>query len=213
MLPEARIVDFSERKMYSARREHDFQIAHRHHFMNYSLFLALLVMGFTFTVTQVAVIRELLVVFLGNELSIAIIAADWLILEAAGSFLIGRRIKSAASERKYACLQMLLSLLLPATIYAIRGLREIMGLSVGEAASLPQIFLWTAVILAPLGIVDGLLFALGCALYSDLSKRRDLTVGRVYLYEGLGAGLGASSIPLFSSSCWAPSRLPCCWGR
>jgi len=158
--------------------------------MNYSLFLALLVMGFTFTVTQVAVIRELLVVFLGNELSIAIIAADWLILEAAGSFLIGRRIKSAASERKYACLQMLLSLLLPATIYAIRGLREIMGLSVGEAASLPQIFLWTAVILAPLGIVDGLLFALGCALYSDLSKRRDLTVGRVYLYEGLGAGLG-----------------------
>ena len=170
--------------------------------MNYSLFFALLVMGFTFTVTQVAIIRELLVVFLGNELSIAIIAANWLILEAAGSFLLGRRIKGAASDKKYAFLQLLLSLLLPATIYAVRCLRDIMGLSIGEGASLPQIFFWTAIILTPLGIVDGLLFSLGCALYSDFSGKHDLTVGKVYLYEGLGAGLGGVVytfllIPLF----------------
>src|SRR4030042_157923 len=139
--------------------------------MSYSLLSALLLMGFTFTVTQVLVIRELLVIFLGNELSIAIILANWLFLEAAGSFLLGRRVKGVSSEKAYALLQLLLSLLLPLTIFAIRCLRDIMGLSIGEGASLPQILLWTALVLTPLGVVDGVLFTLGCALYSDSSKQ------------------------------------------
>jgi len=172
--------------------------------MNYPLLFALLLMGFTFTVTQVVVIRELLVISLGNELSIAIILANWLFLEAAGSFLLGRRIKCVSSEKTYALLQLLLSLLLPLTIFAIRCLRDIMGLSIGEGASLPQILLWTALVLTPLGIVDGVLFTLGCALYSDSSKQYALSIGRVYLYEGLGAGVGGIAytlllIPFFNS--------------
>ena len=155
-----------------------------------SLLFALLLMGFTFTITQVVVIRELLVIFQGNELSIAIILANWLLLEAAGSFFLGKRMTEAASEKKYAFLQIFLSLLLPATIYSIRVLRDIMGLSVGEGASLVQIFFWTAVILSPLGIVDGVLFALGCALYAHFSDKPALSLGKVYLYEALGAGTG-----------------------
>ena len=158
--------------------------------MHYSLLFALLVMGFTFTITQVAVIRELLVIFLGNELSIAIIVANWLLLEAAGSFFVGRRVAGAVTEKGYAALQLLLALLLPVTIYYIRCLRDIMGLSIGESASLPQIFFWTAIILAPLGIINGILFAFGCSLYSDDSLKSSQSIGRVYLYEGLGAGIG-----------------------
>lgn len=154
-----------------------------------SLLLALLLMGLTFTVTQVMVIRELLVVFLGNELSISVILANWLLLEAAGSFFLGRRIKGASLEKGYALLQLLLSLLLPLTIYGIRCLRDFAGLAPGEGGSLVQIFVWTALILAPLGVVDGLLFAFGCGLYSA-SQRATLSVGRVYLLEALGAGAG-----------------------
>jgi len=73
--------------------------------MRYALPFALLLMGFTFTITQVVVIRELLVVFLGNELSIAIVLANWLLLEAAGSFFLGRRLGGAASEKGFAFLQ------------------------------------------------------------------------------------------------------------
>ena len=172
--------------------------------MSYSLLYALLLMGFTFTITQVVVIRELLVIFLGNELSIAIVLANWLLLEAAGSFFLGRRLKGAVSEKRYAFLQLLISLLLPLTIYSIRCLRDIMGLSIGEGASLLQIFFWTAVILAPLGIVDGVLFTLACALHSDFSNKSALSVGKVYFYEGLGAGVGGIIytfllIPFFNS--------------
>jgi spermidine synthase len=148
-------------------------------------------MGFTFTITQVMVIRELLVVFAGNELSIAIILANWLLLEAAGSFWIGKKVESwGLQEGGYAFFQLLLAGILPLTIYAIRVLKDFIGLTPGEGASLLQILLWTLPVLAPLGIVDGILFALGCALHSKQAETGALSIGRVYLWEAVGAGSG-----------------------
>jgi spermidine synthase len=48
------------------------------------LSLGFLLMGFGFTVTQGLLIRELLVAFFSNELSIGLILGNWLILEAVG---------------------------------------------------------------------------------------------------------------------------------
>jgi spermidine synthase len=159
--------------------------------MNIPFVLAFILMGFTFTITQVMVIRELLVIFIGNELCIAIILANWLLLEAAGSFLLGKRAKELGLGRRgYAFLQMLVSILLPMTIYGIRSLRDIMGLTTGEGASLMAIFSWTAPILAPLGVVDGIMFAAGCRLHSDRAQKTASSIGRVYLYEAMGAGTG-----------------------
>jgi spermidine synthase len=173
--------------------------------MNPPFLFAFILMGFTFTITQVMLIRELLVVFIGNELSIAIILANWLLLEAAGSFLLGKKAKELGlGKGGYALLQVLLSILLPMTIYGIRCLRDFMGLSLGEGASLWAIFSWTVPILAPLGIVNGILFALGCSLQADGAKKAASSIGRVYLYEALGAGAGGILytfffIPLFTS--------------
>ena len=148
-------------------------------------------MGFTFTITQVMVIRELLVVFVGNELSIAIILANWLLLEATGSFWIGKKVENwGLQEGGYAFLQFLLAGILPLTIYAIRALKDLIGLTPGEGASLLQILFWTLPVLAPLGIVDGILFALGCALHSKKTAAGPLSIGRVYLWEAAGAGSG-----------------------
>jgi spermidine synthase len=148
-------------------------------------------MGFTFTITQVMIIRELLVVFVGNELSIAIILANWLLLEAAGSYWIGKKVESwGIQEGAYVFLQLLLAGLLPLTIYAIRALKDFIGLTPGEGASLVQILLWTLPVLAPLGIVDGILFALGCALRSKKPETGALSIGQVYLLEAVGAGGG-----------------------
>ena len=158
---------------------------------NFSLLFALLLMGFTFTISQVMVIRELLVVFAGNELSIAVILANWLFVEAAGSFLLGRRVADwKLRQRGYAFLQLLIALLLPLTLLTIRSLRDFMGLTTGEGASLLQIFSWTFPVLAPLGVVDGILFALGCSLYFDRTKKAAASIGRVYLIEAAGAGMG-----------------------
>jgi spermidine synthase len=148
-------------------------------------------MGFTFTVTQVMVIREFLVVFTGNELSLAIILANWLLLEAGGSLLIGKRVEGwGIKEGGYAFFQLLLSGLLPLTLYAIRASRTFMGLAPGEGASLLQILFWTIPVLAPVGIIDGILFALGCALHSKWTQRGAPSIGNVYLLEAVGAGIG-----------------------
>ena len=159
--------------------------------LNFPLHLALLLMGFTFTITQVMVIREFLVVFAGNELSTAIILANWLLLEAGGSLLIGKKVEGwGLKEGGYAFFQLLLSGLLPLTLYAIRASRTFMGLAPGEGASLLQILFWTIPVLAPVGIVDGILFALGCALHSKWTQRRAVSIGNVYLLEAVGAGIG-----------------------
>lgn len=180
-------------------------LSNEKHPMNLPIIFALLLMGFTFTITQVMVIRELLVVFAGNELSIAIILANWLLLEAAGSFLIGKKVEEWGwQEIGYAFAQLLIAMLLPLTIYGIRSVRDLSGLSLGEGASLLQIFFWTVPLLAPMGILDGILFALGCTLHSKSTPKVYTSLGRVYLFEALGAGLGGILytfwlIPLFNS--------------
>jgi hypothetical protein len=63
-----------------------------------SLKVSLLIMGVSGIVTQIILLREFLVSFLGNELTVGIILANWLILEAIGSFIIGKSVEKV--ERK-----------------------------------------------------------------------------------------------------------------
>ncbi len=51
--------------------------------------IPILVMGFSGLVAEILLLRELLIVFSGNELSIGIILSNWLILEALGAYLAG----------------------------------------------------------------------------------------------------------------------------
>jgi hypothetical protein len=51
---------------------------------------ATIVMGFSGLADEILLLRELLIVFSGNELSIGLIMANWLLLEAAGSYFLGK---------------------------------------------------------------------------------------------------------------------------
>ena len=62
---------------------------------NASFSVAVLVMGASGIIAQLLLLRELLITFLSNELSIGIILANWLVLEATGSGLFGRSIERA----------------------------------------------------------------------------------------------------------------------
>lgn len=166
--------------------------------MDLPLHLALVLMGFSFIITQVVVIRELLVVFMGNELSIAIILANWLLWGALGSYLAGRKAEDFRCRREaFALGQGLQALFFPITILVIRLLREIMGLSPGEGASLGQIFSLTFPLLAPLGTAAGAMFSLGCALYERPQGKMGFSAGRVYLIEAIGAVLGGGTYTFF----------------
>ena len=58
--------------------------------MKKRIVIAILTVGFSGLVAEILLLRELLIVFSGNELCIGIILANWLILEAFGCFFLGR---------------------------------------------------------------------------------------------------------------------------
>jgi spermidine synthase len=67
-------------------------------------------MGLSGIVAQILFLRELLVSFLGNELTLGIILANWLLLEAIGSFSIGRSVKRIEKKLEvYVSLQLIFS--------------------------------------------------------------------------------------------------------
>ena len=148
-------------------------------------------MGFTFLVAQGLLIRELLVIFRGNELSIGIILANWLILEAIGSSLLGRMADKVTSKIEvYTALQLLLSIFLPIAIYMTRTIKGSLGFICGEEMGLLSIFYSSFLILAPLSLIDGAMFSFGCKMHSSLMKEQAPSIGKVYIYEAIGAILG-----------------------
>ena len=56
----------------------------------YFWLFTLLAVGFSGIVSQVLLVRELLVSFSGNELTLGIILSNWVISEALGVFIIGK---------------------------------------------------------------------------------------------------------------------------
>ena len=135
--------------------------------MRKRLVFAVLVMGFSGIVVQILLLRELLITFYGNELSIGIILANWLILEAIGAFFLGKRVERISRQLQgFVSLHLLFSLSLPFAIYSTRILKEIIGATLGEGLGLLPIFLSSFFILALPSIAHGALFTFCCKIYS-----------------------------------------------
>ncbi|MFC1994869.1 spermine synthase [Chloroflexota bacterium] len=159
--------------------------------MKKSLILALLLMGFTGTIAQVVLIRELLVTFYGNELSIGIILANWLILEAVGSFFLGRiGNKTGRNVETYVALQFAIAIFLPIAVYGGTIVKGTIGIPPGEMVGLFPIFYSSLLLLAPLSLAGGAHFTIGCRIYSGLTKEKAPSIARVYVYEAVGAVIG-----------------------
>lgn len=149
--------------------------------------LALLVMGAAATATQILIIRELLVTFHGTELSIGVILANWLILEAAGSYRA--RKKAAYSQRhvkSFALLQVSIGAGCILSILFIRSFKYLFHLSTGEILSFPYMALISLATLATVALPDGILFPLGCRGLEQFSEKRE-AAARVYLYQAVGS--------------------------
>jgi len=148
-------------------------------------------MGFSGLVAEILLLRELLIVFSGNELTIGVILANWLLLEAAGSFLAGRLIEGARHEREaFALVTVLFSLFLSAAVFLTRTLKGLLGVSVGESLGLLSIFYVSFLILLPVSVLHGALFTLSCRIYAACSGQEKTAAGRVYVYETVGTILG-----------------------
>ncbi len=169
--------------------------------MRKKIIWAVIIMGFSGLVAQIVLLRELMIAFLGNELSIGVILANWLMLESAGAFFLGKKISQARSKRFWFILvTMLFSLLFVAAIHAARVFKGFLPLVPGEGLGLPAMFYVSFLILLPVSLLHGALFTAGCKLYaihSNASESRlkgtasgAVSIARVYIFETLGTIAG-----------------------
>ena len=141
--------------------------------------------------SQIVLVRELLVVFYGNELSVAFILAGWLVAGAIGSALLGRladgiRSKGAAFS---GCL-LGLAALLPLNIVLIRSIKAVLGVNPGQTIPLFPVMASGFLVFAPTCIILGFMFVLGCRIYETKSDLGAVRAGAVYVLEASGAGAG-----------------------
>ncbi|MBU1084593.1 MAG: hypothetical protein KKG84_05810, partial [Candidatus Omnitrophica bacterium] len=164
---------------------------------------SVLMLGFTAMLSQIVVIRELLVVFSGNELSVGIMFAGWLAWGALGSFFSASLRRPVRSARSYAVYQAALAFSLPLAVILIRVSRGMAGMSTGEIIGfLPMILIVLGVLSIPCFLM-GAMFSLGCRLYREAGQDASESITHVYVLEAAGAlfggiagtGLIALSIP------------------
>lgn len=162
---------------------------------------AFIAMGFSFMISQIVLMRELVLFFTGNELTLGIILAFWLLWTAIGSGVIGKLIKySSHPIRLLITSQFLLVILLPLSVVFIRSASSIFSIPVGEMTSPVFIVIVPMLALAPVCIIVGMLYALGCRLLSQISSLGDSSApGRVFFFEAMGSGVAGfiASVILF----------------
>jgi spermidine synthase len=140
---------------------------------------------------QILFLRRFLVVFSGNELSVGIIIANWMVWGAVGSWLAG--VISVRVRRNllvFSLCQFLTAFLLLLTYLFISAVRPVMGYGKGEIIGYTGIFLSSFVALGSICAVMGGMFSLGCRLYADRTGEAGKGINSVYILESSGALAG-----------------------
>ncbi|MCM8783220.1 MAG: spermine synthase [Candidatus Omnitrophica bacterium] len=159
--------------------------------MKKKLILSLMVLGLSGIIAEVLLLRELLIIFYGNELTIGIILANWLILEAIGAYLLGKNIEHILRKLEgFVGLEVIFSLSFPWAIYLTRIIRDVFGIVPGVGLGLGPVFLFSFLVLFPVSVSHGALFTFGCRIFSLHVQPEAKGIGRVYVYETIGTILG-----------------------
>ena len=150
----------------------------------------IILIGFTSIVVQVVLIRELGVVFYGNELSTGAILCVWLLWTAVGSGLFTRFFHPGRPERLIGLFQGLLAVILPFSLHLVRHSKILLNVTLGEMIGFIPMLTISLLSLAPFCICSGLLYGLACGWLTPLTGDPNRSIGRVYFLEAVGAGVG-----------------------
>ncbi len=166
--------------------------------MKHRIQIAIAVTGFCGIVGQMVLLRELLIVFSGNELSIGVVLANWLILEAIGSYFVGKKAERAKNAVIiYAIIALAFAISVPTMVYGTRILRLILGTSIGQGIGATQMLLGSFIILLPVSMLHGALFTFGCKILSLYDGSGAKTIGKAYTYEIFGTIVGGLTWSFF----------------
>jgi spermidine synthase len=147
------------------------------------MIVCIFVVGLIGIISQVLLLRELLVGFTGNELTVGIILANWILAEAFGVFSAGKLIER--TRHKVAIFIVLIALFcifLPICVYSARSFRSFLGIPFGQTVGLDIIFLVSFLVNLPVSFTHGALFSVACKLKQS--------IGKVYAWETIGTIAG-----------------------
>ena len=153
---------------------------------------ALTLIGFSAVIGQIVLMRELIVVFNGNEISLGIMLATWLFWTAFGSGLSGGfALGGNNARRAVAALECLLGVSLLPTIWALRASKTFFQTVPGELVGPLPMLLTALACLGVFCIVSGSLFVVATRMYEqEYAVSARVATSSAYLLEAAGSGLG-----------------------
>ncbi len=139
---------------------------------------------------QILALRELLVIFFGNELTFGTNLGFWLVGAGLGSLimrgLLGR-MTTAQTRRFMIAALLLLALALPFQLVGIRHLRFALDAPFGGIISFENMLAGAGVALLPFCVVIGALFPCACRLTTNEFRH---AVNRIYALDAIGSMAG-----------------------
>jgi spermidine synthase len=157
--------------------------------------IAISVTGFASSLGQILILRELLVLFYGNELSTGLVFTSWLLWTAVGSGIAGRwSHRITPSGNTLSLLLVLLAILLPATLCWIRATRVLWNIPLGELLSPCKMLLIAFSSTGAFCLLSGFIFAYAWALRARSYNQRQARPITIYLGEAVGAAVGGLSL-------------------
>jgi spermidine synthase len=153
---------------------------------------ALTLIGFSAVIGQIVLMRELIVVFNGNEISLGIMLATWLFWTAVGSSLSSRfGLSGTHARRAVAALEFLLGISLLSTIWALRASKTFFQTVPGELVGPVPMLLTSLVCLSLFCFLAGSLFVVLTRMYEqECGVSARVATSSAYLLEAAGSGCG-----------------------
>ena len=153
----------------------------------------LALIGFTAVIAQIVLMRELIVAFNGNELSMGLMLASWLLWTALGSGFIGRYQAGLSPREAVAVLLAVTAVTFPLAIIAIRESRALLQHAAGELLGFGPLALTALLTLGLFCPFSGWLFAAGSRWLADESSASPASAtSAVYVLEAAGAAIGGA---------------------
>jgi spermidine synthase len=148
--------------------------------------------GVTAVTGQIVLLREVMVVFNGNELSLGLVLAAWMIWTAVGSGLVDRFLpRRAHLFSAVGVLGCFWGFSLIPTIVAVRAARGFLQAAPGELLSPSLMAIVSLVSLSVFCLCSGCMFALAARLYRQAAgSSGELALAYAYLLETVGSALG-----------------------
>jgi len=178
-----------------------------------ALLCAVFCVGLSAVITQTLLLREYIVVFCGNELSIGIALACWFVGVFVGALLSGRITDSLKRPSLALGFVLLGMLILPFLLVPlVRLVRALADVAIGQYASIDAAVVACLILTPPFSFFVGFAFPVASRLAATRGFQASTGIAAVYIVEALGGALGGALFTFVLCDRFRPLQIACLVG-